>query len=459
MKKINLQDYQDSFKWQFGAYPFYTSVYLKSASGKLKNKYYNDYRVSLSYFINGNLIILQPKKELLRVGNMIIKEALSGGDQYLKELLSVHKEMKAAVSLCQQARRKGDFKSYKKWWPATEKALSHVTGMFFCFDFTSEKFLNGLKVGNPQDFEILNRNIASKKLSFMDEAGKYLLKLNKKYPRDFHQVYALFLEKFGWFQNNYEGVFEIGETWLKKYLSGIKKRKFINLTHRSAKKIPEKFKTIIKVINESIIFKDDKKKLLLLAVDLMEPWLKDVCRNNSWKYNELRWLGFDEVLALIKNKKSPYLALAKKCERNKKRIGMMTRAGYDDSMGKVFLSKILRQEEATQKVKEIKGSTASDGFIRGRVKVILDARKDSVKFKKGEILVTSMTRPEYLPLMARASAFITDEGGIACHAAIIAREMKKPCIIGTKIATKVLKDGDQVEVNANHGWVRIIKRV
>ena len=65
-----------------------------------------------------------------------------------------------------------------------------------------------------------------------------------------------------------------------------------------------------------------------------------------------------------------------------------------------------------------------------------------------------MTRPEYLPLMEKAAAFITDAGGVLSHAAIVAREMKKPCIIGTKIATKILKDGDLVEVDAERGTIR-----
>jgi len=69
-----------------------------------------------------------------------------------------------------------------------------------------------------------------------------------------------------------------------------------------------------------------------------------------------------------------------------------------------------------------------------------------------------MTTPELIGGMRKASAFVTDEGGIISHAAIIAREMKKPCIIGTKIATKVLKDGDLVEVDADRGVVRILKR-
>jgi pyruvate,water dikinase len=59
--------------------------------------------------------------------------------------------------------------------------------------------------------------------------------------------------------------------------------------------------------------------------------------------------------------------------------------------------------------------------------------------------------------MQKAAAFVTDEGGITCHAAIVARELKKPCIIATKIATKVLKDGDLVEVDANNSIIRILK--
>ena len=68
-----------------------------------------------------------------------------------------------------------------------------------------------------------------------------------------------------------------------------------------------------------------------------------------------------------------------------------------------------------------------------------------------------MTTPDYIPAMKKAAAFVTDEGGITCHAAIIAREMKKPCIVGTKIATQILHDGDLVEVDADKGVVRIIK--
>jgi phosphohistidine swiveling domain-containing protein len=103
--------------------------------------------------------------------------------------------------------------------------------------------------------------------------------------------------------------------------------------------------------------------------------------------------------------------------------------------------------------KELKGELAYGGKVRGRVRLILDI-KDSPKFKKGEILVTRMTDPSYISIMKLSKAIVTDIGGITCHAAIVSREMKKPCIVGTKTATQVLKDADLVEVDATNGVVR-----
>jgi phosphohistidine swiveling domain-containing protein len=107
-------------------------------------------------------------------------------------------------------------------------------------------------------------------------------------------------------------------------------------------------------------------------------------------------------------------------------------------------------------VREIKGNVAFRGIIKGRVKLIR-LIEDANDITEGDILVASMTDPRYLPLMKKAGAIVTDEGGITCHAAIVARELKKPCIIGTKIATQVLHDGDLVEVDADKGIVKIIK--
>jgi pyruvate,water dikinase len=84
------------------------------------------------------------------------------------------------------------------------------------------------------------------------------------------------------------------------------------------------------------------------------------------------------------------------------------------------------------------------------------SREDLKHIQPGEILVTPMTMPEYVPAMKLAAAIVTDEGGIICHAAISAREMEKPCIIGTRVATRCLDSGDWVEVNANKGIITIL---
>ena len=105
----------------------------------------------------------------------------------------------------------------------------------------------------------------------------------------------------------------------------------------------------------------------------------------------------------------------------------------------------------------IMGSTACGGFVKGGVRVVIH-NEDFDTFNEGDILVTSMTRPEFVPLMKKASAVITDEGGITCHAAIISRELGVPCIIGTKIATQVLQNGDLVEVDADNGVITILNK-
>jgi len=136
---------------------------------------------------------------------------------------------------------------------------------------------------------------------------------------------------------------------------------------------------------------------------------------------------------------------------------------YDDSaienLEKSANIEIVRYgERYLGKQKIIKGVVAMKGIARGRANVIFGLDQMG-KVKEGDILVTPMTTPDYLAAMKKAAAFVTDEGGITCHAAIIAREIGKPCIIGTKVATSVLKDGDWVEVDAEKGIVKILKKI
>lgn len=107
------------------------------------------------------------------------------------------------------------------------------------------------------------------------------------------------------------------------------------------------------------------------------------------------------------------------------------------------------------KTLKIKGKSTYRGVAVGKVRIVID-KKDVGKIKRGDILVSPMTLPVFLLAMKKTAAIVTDEGGILCHAAVISRELKIPCVVGTKIATKILKDGDMVEVDAEKGIVKIL---
>ena len=115
-------------------------------------------------------------------------------------------------------------------------------------------------------------------------------------------------------------------------------------------------------------------------------------------------------------------------------------------------------EKRIKHVASLKGSVAYPGNAFGQVFLVHSGNIDITKthMQEGSILVTSMTTTNMASLAKKASAIITDEGGLLCHAAIIARELNIPCVIGTKIATKILKNGDTVEVDADKGIVNII---
>lgn len=105
------------------------------------------------------------------------------------------------------------------------------------------------------------------------------------------------------------------------------------------------------------------------------------------------------------------------------------------------------------------GQIAFPGIVRGVARVIFHNDSRGVPFKVGDILISINSNPSLLPLLKKCAAIVTDEGGVTCHAAIISRELKKPCIIGTKVSTSVIHDGDYIEVDAKKGVVKRITKI
>ncbi|MBI4268311.1 hypothetical protein HY627_00570 [Candidatus Uhrbacteria bacterium] len=234
---------------------------------------------------------------------------------------------------------------------------------------------------------------------------------------------------------------------LRHYRRG--RREGLATYRRLLKKVADKkLKRKIEVMHAFSYLKEMRDDCRRHAYYLMRPFWEEVAKRLTLSVPETNYCLAEELSALLRGVKSVSRDEIKKrmqcyaliIERGRVKIVSGTAA------------RAYALSASPQAWSTISGTPAYGGVIRGRARIIYHQGEFS-NFKHGEILVTTMTHPEFVVIMKKAKAIITDEGGITCHAAITAREMKKPCIIGTKNATKVLKDGDTIEVNADTGVV------
>jgi phosphohistidine swiveling domain-containing protein len=128
---------------------------------------------------------------------------------------------------------------------------------------------------------------------------------------------------------------------------------------------------------------------------------------------------------------------------------------YNRILGERYSDFVVGQQTVSRSGVLVAGHTASAGKAQGRVRIVQDVSQ-AKDFPAGGILVCTMTSPDYLPLMQKAGAIVTDQGGILCHAAIVARELNIPCLVGAQNATSVLKEGQEVTVDADKGVVNLV---
>ena len=180
-------------------------------------------------------------------------------------------------------------------------------------------------------------------------------------------------------------------------------------------------------------------------------------KKNNFNGDLLRYLTLDEMKSFLSKQVISKTMLEELTQRRKNYFYLSF-----DNKERVFTdNKIIKKiHEKFFKIDHkgdiIKGHPVYPGLVKEVVYNLAD--KKQINLKNNFILVTNMTHPDDTSLIGKCSAIVTDEGGILSHAATVSREMKKPCIIGTKIATKILKTGYLVEVNANKGIIRIIKK-
>lgn len=275
-------------------------------------------------------------------------------------------------------------------------------------------------------------------------------------------------KKYYWIRNNYVKDHVESEDKFRERLDSwanidpdqrIDELKSLPLKHREEKGalinklgLPSELITLLEITDDFNAWQDERKKGTFWATHYFSLLLEEFSNRTKYSLDQLKY-AFPPEMGEVLSEKIDADDLNRRIEYC---MIIWTLDNYDVTTDQAFIDKLDRigtGEIAT--VQELKGFTASRGVVKGRVKIIESAEEIS-KIEEGDILVAVMTRPDYLPAMQKAAGFVTDEGGITCHAAIVAREMRKPCIIGTKIATKTFKDGDMIEVDADNGVVRII---
>ena len=211
---------------------------------------------------------------------------------------------------------------------------------------------------------------------------------------------------------------------------------------------------LFKISCDFMHLKDFRKGVYQKSYVVMDKILAEIAHRLQFSLDEVKYLVFEEVKdALLNNKSVYYSALVK--ERMQECCYVVENGEikiYSGAECESMVKKYLPADESEQSTKELKGMTAYPGVVKGKVKVILVA-EDVSKMQEGDILVSNATNPDLILAMKKSSAIVTDMGGITSHASIISRELQIPCVVGTKFATKILKDGDMVEVDANKGKV------
>lgn len=259
---------------------------------------------------------------------------------------------------------------------------------------------------------------------------------------------------FEYYLKNLSDIFKSGID-IKKRLAEEKERPIKEMKEKErllAKfDIDEHHKRLFKIFGEFMITKVYRRNVQIKALYLMDRLLRETARRLDISDKQVRFLLITELEDALRKGRIARHELAERAE--------FCIYYAEKGIENIFIGKKAKElaqqfkEKKEMKVTELRGTCASTGKAKGIVKIINNP-VDIKKMKKGDILVSIATNPDLVPAMEKAAAILTDYGGVTAHAAIVSRELGVPCIIGLRIATKVLKDGDLVEVDATKGIVR-----
>lgn len=430
------------------------------------------------------------------------KEAKDISDEYVRKVFSrkiSKKFIKQNSDLARGIRRLVLSLDEQKLSNLTNEKLAKIFDKYLYFYVWSGGLVGDMRSINWTGMDVLKkvlkRKIKDSKL--VDEYANVLVSTEKKswlsiYEKDFLEslkkiiknsssrdlIVREYWEKYSWipcgfadepaltikriseeFQSNLKKVKDLENEYLKKernrQLLSIRKKNLINEL-----KLDTRTKKLAEFLSLATYYKDFQRFVQnKWCHHGVEKLMAEITKRLKVKREHLSWLSYDEI----------YLALlAGKIEIDKIKTSDRRRSFAFvalDSKLTILSGKEAEEfidyfnEKKTENNFVLKGVIANSGFAIGQVLVIKNAERIKEEKTAGRIFVTNMTTPELMPYLKNVKAIITDEGGITSHASIISRELGIPCIIGTKNATKILKDGDVVEIDANNGTIKILKKI
>ena len=323
--------------------------------------------------------------------------------------------------------------------------------------------------------EVLNILTTSDRLSFdtLEKIKFFKLsdKIRKNRIKDYGKLLDAHVRKYAFIPVGYLDEKE----WDRKYfenrldeilVSKIDTRSYVNRilsNNRSLRErkrqlirrygIPKNIVYICNIVAWGAYFKDLIRERLNMGHYYSQPLFYEIAARTGHSFKEVKSLGLEDMRGLIMGQ-SNFESLINK--RKGPYVIWMDNKKVTKIHDQIFVNKIIKYVKSKEKADCVAGIGVSLGKAEGRVSII---KKQSDKITgENSVLITTMTTPELVAQMKKVVAVVTDEGGMTCHAAIISRELGIPCIVGTKIATQVFKDGDLVEVDANNGIVRKVNR-
>lgn len=269
-------------------------------------------------------------------------------------------------------------------------------------------------------------------------------KIIKKLLKEYAWMPCLDIQNNPWTKRDLLHLYKTLEQSNSKSLSMAKARSLARLTQEEI--------SFFKLVKEFSYVKDARDEYRRKAVFAILPLFDEIGRRLGLPRKEAALLTNEEIVLALSGR---FLNKKKLNLRKKAFVMFWAKQKLVISTKEKDLKAFYKKINSSLQENKISGLPASSGKVKGLARIVINVQ-DLHKIKKGDILVAVTTHPDFVPAMQKAIAIVTDEGGMTSHAAIVSREMKKPCIVGTKNATQVLNDGDLVEVDANKGIVRKI---